>query len=58
MLYSVDEDNKIEECLKQGSVFMNEANYALWNTDDVAWDFVASKLNLVIIGDYIKPVIE
>ena len=56
-LYLVNEDNELIECLRQGSVFMNDENYALWNTDDVAWDFIAAELNLVITGDYVKPMI-
>jgi len=54
-LFSVNTDNELIECVRQGSVFMNSENYALWNTDDVAWDFIAAELNLVITGDYVKP---
>ncbi len=57
-LFSLDVDGNIDECLKQGTVFMNEQNYALWNTDDVAWDFIAAELKLTITGDYIRPTLQ
>lgn len=55
-LYSQNEDGTKGEQLKDGNVFMNPENYALWNTDDVAWDFIAVTLNLTITGDYVPPV--
>lgn len=55
-LYSLDDEGYIDECLKQDSVFMNSQEYQLWKDDVVAWDFLANKLNLVITGDYVRPV--
>ena len=44
--------------LAQGSLTMSGADYQAWDNDDVAWDFVAKELNLVIIGDYVEPTVE
>ena len=55
-LYSQNADGMKGAELKNGNVYMNPENYALWNTDDVAWDFIAAELNLTITGDYIPPV--
>jgi hypothetical protein len=37
---------------------MSTEDYAKWNDDDFAWDYVAGKLNLTIVGDYVPPIIE
>jgi hypothetical protein len=55
-LHDLKEDGNIGQELRKDTIFMDSEEYALWNTDDVAWDFIASKLNLVITGDYIKPI--
>lgn len=57
-LHDLKDDGNIGQQVTSGTIYMDNDEYSLWNTDDVAWDFVASKLNLVIIGNYIKPVIE
>jgi len=38
------------EQVAQGNLPMTDEEYQLWNTDDVAWDFIAGKLNLTIIA--------
>jgi hypothetical protein len=38
------------EQLAQGNLSMDGADYQSWEQDDVAWDFVASQLNLTIIA--------
>lgn len=48
--------NSMLNVVRQGQIYMSPENYALWNTDDVAWDFIASELKLTITGDYIPPV--
>lgn len=53
-LFSI-KDDKIDEKLTEGNLFMDSDIYATWDQDDVAWDFVANSLNLVITGDYIPP---
>ncbi len=54
-LYSLKENDSLDKLITSGQVYMNVEEYAKWNTDDIAWDYVASKLNLVITGDYIPP---
>lgn len=46
------------ETLAQGNINMDTEDYQNWNNDDVAWNFIAEKLNLVIVGDYVEPIIE
>lgn len=41
--------------LAQGNLTMSGADYQAWDDDDVAWDFIASELNLEILGDYSEP---
>lgn len=57
-LFDLNQDGRIGEQVRTGTIFMDSEEYAKWNTDDIAWDFVASKLNLVITGDYVFPIIE
>jgi hypothetical protein len=38
--------------LNQGSLTMDGADYQTWSDDEIAWDWIASKLNLTITGDY------
>jgi len=41
-----------------GLVKMDGDDYAKWSNDDeYAWGFVATKLNLVIVGDWVDPVV-
>lgn len=42
--------------LAQGNVTMDGADYQAWQEDTAAWEFIASKLNLTITGDYVAPV--
>jgi hypothetical protein len=32
--------------------------YDAWQTNDYAYDWVATQLNLIITGDYVPPVVE
>jgi hypothetical protein len=57
VLYSTV-NGTINNQLSQGNLNMSTEDYAKWNDDDFAWDYVAGKLNLTIVGDYIPPVIE
>lgn len=56
-LYEKMADDSLGQKLKDGNVFMPNAEYDQWQTDDYAWSFVASSLNLTIIGNYVPPVI-
>jgi hypothetical protein len=51
-------NGSINNQLSQGNLNMSAEDYAKWNDDDFAWDYVAGKLNLTIVGDYVPPVIE
>ncbi len=46
------------EQLAQGNITMSGGDYQLWNTDDIAWSYIAFKLNLTIIGDYVPTVAD
>jgi len=37
------------EQVAQGNIAMDNEEYQLWEQDDVAWEFIADKLNLTII---------
>jgi len=51
-------DNNMQ-ILTQGSLIMSGEDYAKWGANDqYAWEFVATSLNLTIIGDYVAPVVE
>jgi hypothetical protein len=55
-LFSELTDGNLGVCLRQGLLNMTGEAYQLWQSDDYAWDWVASQLNLTITGDYIKPI--
>ena len=43
----------------QGGLNMTGEDYAKWGANDqYAWEFIATSLNLTIIGDYVPPVPE
>jgi hypothetical protein len=46
------------QALAQGNITMDGEDYQQWDADTFAWEFIASKLNLTITGDYVPPVIE
>ena len=48
-----------QERLVEGSLNMTGEDYTKWGANDqYAWEFVATSLNLTIIGDYVPPVPE
>ena len=52
MLYT--KDNVL---LVTGSVKMDGEDYQKWSSNDnYAWEFIATKLNLVIVGDFVEQV--
>lgn len=57
-LFALETDGKVGKQVAQGNVSMSGDDYAAWDSDDVAWNFIANKLNLTIIGDYVAPVEE
>lgn len=44
--------------LAQGNLTMQGQDYDDWQTNDYAYDWVATQLNLTIVGDYVPPVVE
>jgi hypothetical protein len=55
-LMSQTESGMVGNQLAQGNLTMSGEDYASWNVDNFAWDWIAEQLNLVITGDYIQPV--
>ena len=47
-----------QQSLAQGNLTMTGADYDAWETNQQAYDFVASSLNLTIIGDWTQPIVE
>ena len=53
----ISENGQLGLQVAQSNIDMGVEEYAEWGTDDdYVWDFVASKLNLTIIGDWEAPV--
>ena len=53
--YSLMSDTK--QTLATGNLTMSWDYYKKWSSsDDYAWEFVAEKLNLVIVGDWVEPI--
>lgn len=55
VLFAENENGTIGEQLQQGNLTMSNEEYQLWNTDNVAWDWVSTELNLTITGEYVPP---
>ena len=55
-LFSENIDLSVGHQVAQGNLSMTGEAYAQWEVDAYAWDWVASELNLTIIGDYVPPV--
>jgi hypothetical protein len=53
-LLEVTNTDKIN-ALSQGGLTMNGTDYQNWQTNDFAYDWVASKLKLTITGEYVPP---
>jgi hypothetical protein len=43
------------EQLASGKLTLEGDDYQQWDSDTFAWDWIAKKLNLAIIRDYVKP---
>jgi hypothetical protein len=42
--------------LQQGNLTMTGQDYALWVTNDYAYNWVATQIDVAIIGDYVEVV--
>ena len=49
--------SEAKETLAQGNLTMDGDAYLKWAEDDNAWDWVASQLNLTIVGDWVEPIV-
>ena len=50
-------DDAMEQ-VSQGNLIMTGDDYTAYQTNEFAWDWVATQLNLTITGDYMPPVVE
>jgi hypothetical protein len=55
-LSETTEEGRIGYQLAAGNVSMSGDDYAAWQEDTAAWDYIASTLGLTITGDYVAPV--
>lgn len=55
-LLAENADETLGATVAQGNLTMSGEAYQQWTTDNVAWDWIASQLNLTITGDYVPPV--
>ena len=47
-----------KQTLSTGSLTMSGDAYSEWsNNDEYAWEWIAGQLNLVIVGDWVDPVV-
>lgn len=54
-LLAENEDGSQGSQLAQGNLTMSGEAYQEWNQDSFAWDWIATQLNLTIIGNYVPP---
>lgn len=54
-LLKENEDGSSGSELRNGNLLMTGDAYTQWEADTYAWDWIASQLNLTIIGDYTPP---
>lgn len=57
-LLAENADGSVGATLAQGNLNMDGEAYQAWQSDAVAWEFIANSLNLTIIGDYVPPTTE
>ena len=54
--YALLSDNQVQ--LSQGNLTMTGQDYNDWQTNQYAWDWIATQIDVTIIGDYVPPVVE
>jgi len=54
-LFSEDENGYLKNTVANGYLTMNGADYEGWSTNDYAYEWVATQLNLTITGSYTPP---
>lgn len=60
-LYSMEQgedpvSNPAVNALSSGVLIMDDKDYKEWKTNQYAWNWIAAKLNLKIVGEYVKPI--
>lgn len=55
-LFSRDENGYLRNSVSQGYLTMTGADYEGWETNDYAYQWIATQLNLTITGNYEPPV--
>lgn len=53
-LLEQNEDGTQGQVLTQGNISMAGDNYVDWIQDEYVWNFIAQKLGLVILGNYVE----
>jgi hypothetical protein len=54
--YALLSDAQVQ--LSQGNLTMTGEDYKTWQTNQYAWDWIATQLDVTIIGDYVTEVTE
>ena len=54
-LLEENEDTSLGAMVAQGNLSMTGADYTAYETNQQAWDWIASTLKLTITGDYVPP---
>ena len=55
-IFSENENGTLGNPIAKGNLFMDTEAYRKWNdSDEYAWEWVASQLGLTITGDYVPP---
>ena len=50
--YALLSDTQVQ--LSQGNLTMEGQDYADWQTNQYAYDWIAAKINVTIVGDYVE----
>jgi hypothetical protein len=50
--YSLLSDTQVQ--LSQGNLTMEGQDYADWQTNQYAYDYIAAQINVTIVGDYVE----
>ena len=57
-LHSETADGRMGQLIRNGNISIFGDEYAQWEQDEYVWDWMASKLNLTIIGDFVESAYE
>jgi hypothetical protein len=53
-LHSETADGRLGQMVRNGNVSIFGDEYAQWEQDEYVWNWIASKLNLTITGDFVE----